>query len=236
MAHLTIAQCAKRMFTNPTRPISASNLHIYPASCPASPEAVRIPGVGFRAQAATLGLRPLVVASSYSTRVAVLVYNDNSDQHEFWLTSERYSATTDRHCRLLLDAWRGFAPAQSVANLYQFNVSAFGHRCFTGHMSEAVRDVWSKTFPGIVAKGVHEKTRIAHLQNALRNIEYNIRLVTNDLPLPAIEKVNGSLAQLHECIEMRAQLLELGTLPVPQLRAAVNGLLALERDDSTERG
>lgn len=234
MAYLSIAQRAKRMFKPGTGELRGGTLHIVYHEPPSGPHTGR-----FDNACARLGTRPVAYAYSYSTLVATLVANENTGQHEFWLTSERYSPTTDRHCRLLLAGWHEFAPDVAEANLYRFAMHVDTHRCSAIRLSRAVRAVWRTSFPLIVSKGRHEATRVAALHDALRLVDGALRIVTKDVPLDALLNAHGnfaaSAAELAECVVMRDMLQGFTALSVPQLRATVSGLLALEHDDSTER-
>lgn len=235
MAYLSIAQRAKRMFKPGTGELRGDTLHIIYHEPQNGPHTGRFDNV-----CARLGTRPVAYAYSYNTLVATLVANENTGQHEFWLTDVRYSATTDRHCRHLLSAWHEFAPSEIAdANLYRFDMATFVHRCDPSQLHRAVRRVWTASFPLIVSKGRHEATRRAFLHEALRNVEGALRLVTKDVPMDALTASCLPLDTedaVQTCTAMRDMLQGFTALSVPQLRATVSGLLALEHDDSTARG
>lgn len=196
--------------------------------------------VKFMASECNNTFMPLSNGYSYSERVARIVWNTHTMQPELWITPERFSNTTARHKQLYYAAYSNACRVNNITPVVYHTRAVT--RPIATRASKAVLDS-ERHFERAAtqlrranAPRLHEATRYAHLDAARRNLEYQLRLLTEGIP--AIEHMYATYPALREshketvwALTERLEFITmLQTLDVKAMRAAIAGLAALDTE------
>ena len=180
------------------------------------------------------GFTPKNRLISYNTDIALLVQNLFTMEDEVWLTSTRYSPTTDRHTHHLMQAYRERNRTREVLNLppvklYKFTFAhhPYTHRAAATLVVRAI-DYVRSCIAGISTPRIHAATRERQLANALAHIADTVRTATEGIDRSTLEDhFPVTLDKLDDLYELRATLQNWVHLPPEELRAAAQGYRAL---------
>ena len=176
---------------------------------------------------------PIATVISYQTEVARVVVNRTNPEpiYELWVTTHRYSSTTDRQMSHLLAAHREFRPASTgkPLPLYYINLDVtLPHRCNDARLRNALQK--AKVQRNLIdRRKIHPATRFIHYRHAVGMLEDAIHTTTADVPRRTLESFAGTVKCLDEANDMYAELAMLEHLSVNEMRVAVRAMVALER-------
>ena len=176
---------------------------------------------------------PIATVISYQTEVARVVVNRANPEpiYELWVTTHRYSSTTDRQMSHLLAAHREFRPASTgkPLPLYYINLDVtLPHRCNDARLRNALQK--AKVQRNLIdRRKIHPATRFIHYRHAVGMLEDAIHTTTADVPRRTLESFAGTVKCLDEAIAMHAELTTLEHLSIDEMRVAVRAMVALER-------
>lgn len=178
---------------------------------------------------------------SYGTTVVALFWNVYAQQVELWVNHRRYSKTTQDHVRKYRDA--------VARTLREVNDTRENPLTLVTHTTNAVlsstnraqhtlahlgshKDVLLSHLEDVVAPNLHESTRRQAIMQARNRAQHVIDLCTAGVP-PVLYRGNEKLAEMIALEQFTSSLVETPKNPVPLkvLRTAVEGYLALERDN-----
>lgn len=176
---------------------------------------------------------PIMTVFSYQTEIARVVVNRANPEpiYELWVTTHRYSSTTDRQMSHLLAAHREFRPASTGKPLPIYSVyleASLPHRCNDARLYNALQK--AKVQRNLIDRPkIHPATRLTHYRHAVDLLKEAIRTTTADVPRRTLESFAGTVKCLDEATEMHAQLMALEHLTLDEMRIAVRAMVALER-------
>lgn len=176
---------------------------------------------------------PIVTVFSYKTEVARVVVNRANPEpiYELWVTTHRYSSTTDRQMSHLLAAHREFRPASTGKPLPIYSVyleASLPHRCNDSRLYNALQK--AKVQRNLIdRRKIHPATRFIHYRHAVGMLEDAIHTTTADVPRRTLESFAGTVKCLDDAIAMHAELTTLEHLSIDEMRVAVRAMVALER-------
>lgn len=178
---------------------------------------------------------------SYTTIVVELLWNVYAQQVELWVNPGRYSITTQGHVRKYCDA--------VTRTLREVNDTRENPLTLVTHTTNAVlsstnraqhtlahlgshKAALLKSLTSVVEPKLHEPTRRLAIMQARNRAQHVIRLCTEAVP-PQLYRGNEKLAEMIALEQFTSSLVETPENPVPLkvLRTAVEGYLALERDN-----
>lgn len=176
---------------------------------------------------------PIATVVSYQTEIARIVVNRANPEpiYELWVTTNRYSPTTDRQMSHLRAAHRAFKPAPMGEPLPVYSVhleANLPHRCSSNRLYNSLRA--ARTQRNLIDRPkIHPATRLTHYRHAVDLLEEAIRTTAADVPRRTLESFVDTTKCLDEATEMHAQLMALKHLTVDEMRVAVRAMVALER-------
>lgn len=187
---------------------------------------------------------PMGYGMSYAVRVAQIIWNTHALRPELWLTVNEYSNTTKQHKKLYFAAYNeackahGFEP---VAYITRAAEDIGITRCaYAVLRSEQALDNINDMIRRADAPKLHEHTRYEALASAKHRVLTQLYLMTNDVPDAEVLYRNHRTnlpvrAMNHDAyIEILHDKLStvtmLQALPLREMRAAIAGIRALEKD------
>lgn len=176
---------------------------------------------------------PIATVISYQTEIARIVVNRTNPEpiYELWVTTNRYSPTTDRQMSHLRAAHREFGLASTEKSLpiYAVHLEAnLPHRCSSNRLYNSLRAARAQR-DYIDRRNIRVDTRLMHYRHAVELLEEAIRTTTADVPRRTLECFADTTKCLDEATEMHAQLMALEHLSIDEMRIAVRAMIALER-------
>jgi hypothetical protein len=162
-------------------------------------------------------------AVSYSTDVAHRVFNKFTDKHELWITTKRYSPTTDRHLRHLRWAYGQWCDQHCFDAHTVFASPTLADRTSANALDTVATldaSLWDVDRPRI-----RDATRQGVLVSRLHKINHYETILTKDRDPSIIAKRYSTV--LDHTQSTKAMLQNWLQLPVDEMRATVRAYLTL---------
>ena len=165
----------------------------------------------------------LGTAVSYSTDVAHRVFNKFTDKHELWITTKRYSPTTDRHLRHLRWAYGQWCDQHGFDAYTVFASPTLADRTNCNALDTMA--TLDASFWDVDRPRIRDATRQGVLVSRLHKINHYETVLTKDRDPVIVRNRYGTL--LDHTQSTKAMLQNWLQLPVDEMRATVRAYLTL---------
>lgn len=177
---------------------------------------------------------------SYRTKICQIVVNHHTQLSELWVTPNTYSMSTNRHEELYRQAFiRQFMDNHKVdyptAAAQVFTTPAVDDataRCNPEHARRVMTKIMEDRLKEVDKPRLRSATRMGVLESVRASLERITRRMTADVPEGAIDKPTHDTLLATSAFITNTMALYRNDEPgsIDEVRAAVRGFLALNRD------